>query len=146
MAGLALSATTPAQVALVASTAKTVLQLVAPTNQRLFVFRWGVFFDSVAAGASVLVKLVRQTSAGTTTSVTLVRLGPIAGSETLQSTAFYNASAEPTTTDTLDIAQGAIDVFRPQGNELIVPGGGRIAILCTANAAVNCVAKFEYNE
>lgn len=146
MAGLALSATTPAQVALVASTAKTVLQLVAPTNQRLFVFRWGIFFDSVAAGAGVLVKLVRQTSAGTATSVTLVRLGPIAGSETLQSTAFYNASAEPTTTDTLDIVQGAIDVFRPQGNELIVPGGGRIAILCTANVAVNCVAKFEYNE
>lgn len=46
MAGLVLSAITPAQTALVASTAKTVLQLVAPTNQRLFVTRWGVFFDS----------------------------------------------------------------------------------------------------
>lgn len=144
MAALPLSATT-AEIPLVASTAKTILQVVAPTNQRLKVKRWGVFFDSVAAGAGVLVKLVRQTSAGTMTSLTPVKLG-IAGSETIQSTAYHTASSEPTTTDTLDIVEGAIDVFFPAGEELVVVGGARIGIICTADTGVNVVGKIEYEE
>jgi hypothetical protein len=149
MAGILVAVTTPADVALAAATAKTVLQVAAPTNQRLELVRWGVFFDGVTSTAvPVLVELLRQTTAGTSTSATPV--AQVAGSETVQSTAGYNFSAEPTAGNILDIAkvhpQSGYEVLLPLNQQMEVPGGGRLGIRITAAAIVNCRAKIIFLE
>jgi hypothetical protein len=149
MAGIPAAATTPADVALVAATAKTILQIVAPTNQRLELLRWGVFFDGVTpTNTPVLVELLRQTTAGTSTATTPVAHG--AGTETLQSTAGYNFSAEPTAGAILDIAkvhpQSGYEVLLPLNQQIEVLGGGRLGIRVTAAQVVNCRAKLIYIE
>ena len=69
-------------------------------------------------------------------------------SETIQSTALHTATAEPTTGDILDIAevhpQSGYEVKYPIGQELIIPGGSRVGIICTnavGAVTVNCRAK-----
>lgn len=144
MSGVFFAATT-AEIALSAATAKTVLQVIAPTNQRVRVRRYSVAFDGTSATAEpVQVRVLRQTSAGTMTSLTPVKLS--AGSETLQSTAQHTATAEPTAGDVLDAfevhPQSGFDVVLPADMPIEVPGGGRIGIECTAPATVNVRAKF----
>lgn len=148
MSGLVCSAIT-SEVALAAATAKTVVQVTAPTNQRLKIKGWGVFFDSTSPTAEpVQVRLLRQTTAGTMSSLTPVKL--VAGSETVQTTAQHTATAEPTAGDVLD----AIEVHPQSGYEKIipmdvpidVPGGGRVGIECTAPAVVNVRAKIIFEE
>lgn len=148
MAGIRCIAQT-AEVALVAATAKTVLQVTAPTNQRIVVKRWGVYFDGTATNNEpVQVVLMRQTTSGTMTSLTPKAINIV--SETLQATAQHTATAEPTSGDTLDIAkvhpQTSYEVLLPLGDEIIVAGGGRIGIVCTAADAVNVIAKIWYEE
>lgn len=148
MAGILVGATT-AEIALTAATAKTVLQVVAPANQRLELKRWGVFFDGTSpTNEPVQVRLLRQTTAGTMTALTPVMLA--AGSETVQSTAQHTATAEPTAGNTLDVAevhpQSGYEVVIPFDQAIEVPGGGRLAIECTAPAAVNVRAKMMWIE
>lgn len=148
MAGLLCIAQT-AEVALTAATAKTVMQIVAPTNQRLRLKRWGVFFDGVsAADAPVQVRLLRQTTAGTMTSLTPVK--QVAGSETVQTTAQHTATVEPTASDVIDAAevhpQSGYEVIIPFDMPIEVPGGGRLGIECTAPDAVNVRAKMVFEE
>jgi hypothetical protein len=148
MAGITCIAQT-AEVALTAATAKTVLQIVAPTNQRLLVRRWGVFFDGTSGTAEpVQVRLLRQSTAGTMTSLTPVML--CAGSETVQTTAQHTATAEPTAGNILDIAevhpQSGYEVVIPFDQVIEVPGGGRLGVECTAPATVNVRAKIIFTE
>lgn len=148
MAGLICIAQT-AEVALTAATAKTVIQLVAPTNQRLKLKRWGVFFDGITSGdAPVQVRLLRQTTAGTMSSLTPVK--QVAGSETVQATAQHTATAEPTAGDVLDAAevhpQSGYEVIIPFDMPIEIPGGGRIGVECTAPNAVNVRAKLVFDE
>lgn len=148
MASIRCSAVT-AEVAL-DTAAKTVLQVVAATNQRVKVTRWGVFFDGVSStDAPVLVQLLRQTTAGTMSSLTPVKEDNL-GSESLQTTAQHTASVEPTDSDVIrrrnvHPQSGYLEIF-PLGQELIIPGGGRLAVKCTAGAAVNVVAEIGYEE
>jgi len=148
MAGLICIAQT-SEVALVATEALTVLQVKAPTNQRLKVKRWGVFFDGIDGTAEpVQVRLLRQTDAGTLSSVTPVK--QVAGSETVQATAGHTATVEPSAGDVIDVAE----VHPQTGYEVVisfdmpieVPGGGWIAIECTAPATVNVRAKIIFEE
>lgn len=148
MAGILCCAQT-VEVALVAATAKTVLQLVAPTNQRLRLRRWGVFFDGISSAAEpVQVRVLRQTTAGTMSSLTPVKL--VAGPETVQATAQHSATAEPTGGDVLDVLevhpQAGFDCLLPADLIIDVPGGGRIGIECTAPAGVNVRAKVWFEE
>lgn len=138
-----------AEIALTAATAKTVLQLVAPANQRLIVKRWGVFFDGTTSSAEpVQVRLLRQTTAGTMSALTPVRIN--AGSETLQATAQHTATAEPTASDVLDVLevhpQSGADIVFPLDMQLTVAGGTRLGVECTAPAGVNVRAKMWYEE
>lgn len=146
MAAIEFIATSGTEVALSAATAKTVLQILAPTNQRVRIVGFGLFFDgSIPNAEPVVVKLVRQTTAGTMSAVTLVKTGPVPGSESIQTQASHTASVEPTTTDILDIyeihPQAGIEKLFPLGRELVMAGGSRLGLLVTAPAAVNCVAK-----
>lgn len=131
------------------ATAETIVQLVAATNHRIRVLGWGVFFDGTSATAEpVQVRLLRQTSAGTSSSLTLVKNHP--ADETIQTTALQDFSAEPTAGDVLDVVevhpQGGYEKWFPPGYEIIVPGAGRIGIECTAPAAVNVRAKMFFEE
>lgn len=150
MAGLRVTAENTAAVALAAATAKTVLQLNAPANQRLKLQRVGVFFDgSSTTAVPVLVRLVIATTAGTNTALTLNKLVST-DDETIQSTAGENASAEPTKTTLLDQwlvhPQMGIDITYAFGQERVVAGGGRVALECTAPASVNVRGKIDFEE
>jgi len=143
MAGINVGAIT-AEVALTASTAKTTVQLVAASNHPIKVYRWGVAFDGVSTTAEpVVVTLMRQSTAGTMSALTAVKLSN--HSETLQTTAQHTATAEPTSGDVLDRVnvhpQSGFEIIFPLGQEIDVPGGGRIGIVCTAPANVNVISK-----
>lgn len=149
MAGLKVAATT-AEIALSAATAKTVIQIVAPTNQKLKVERIGLFFDGVSpTGEPVQVRVLRQTTAGTMTSLTPVKRNNGDG-ETIQGTAQHTATAEPTAGDVYDVfeihPQSGYDIFFPLGQEPLVKGGDRLGIECTAPAAVNVRCKVWWDE
>lgn len=138
-----------AEVALAAATAKTVVQLVAPSNHRVKVVGWGVFFDGTSGSAEpVQVRLLRQSSAGTMTALTPVQVRPVA--ETIQSTAQHTATSEPTAGDVIDCAevhpQGGYEVKYPLGQEPVLAGAGKVGIECTAPAVVNVRAKILFEE
>jgi hypothetical protein len=135
MAGQVLIGQT-AEILLTAATIRTVLQVLAPTNIRVKVKRWGVFFDGVSVtGEPVQVELLRQTTAGTMSALTLVKKLNL-GSETIQTTATHSAtSTEPTASDIYD----AKEVHPQQGYEYIFPLG-------TAPANVNVRAVIELEE
>lgn len=150
MAGLRITAENTAAVALSAATAKTVIQLNAPTNQRIKLQRIGIFFDGASTTATpVLCRLVIATTAGTNTALTLNKLVS-SDSETIQTTAGENASAEPTKTTLLDQwlihPQQGIDLTYAFGQEKFIVGGGRVALEITAPAAVNVRAKIDFEE
>ena len=150
MAGLRVTAENSAAVALSAATVKTILQLNAPANQRLKLQRVGVFFDgSSTTAVPVLVRLIVATTAGTNTALTLNKKVS-SDSETIQTTAGENASAEPTKTTLLDQwlvhPQQGLDLTYAFGQEHVIVGGGRVALDVTAPAAVNCRAKIDFEE
>lgn len=138
-----------APVALTAATAKTAVQIQAVTNHRVKVTGWAVYFDGIASTAvPIRARLVRQTTAGTMSVLTLVKTAN--RPETLLTTGTSNAAAEPTLGDVVDIAlvhpqQGYEVKFTP-GQEIIVGGGERIGIEVNAPAAVNVTAKIFFEE
>ena len=141
---------TTAEVALTGASEKTVLQIVAPANHRLKILSWSIFFDgtSVAAQAAVI-KLLRQTDAGTMSALTLVK-SDNSLAETLQATAQHTATIEPSADDILARKnvhpQTGYEKIFPLGQEPIVGGGDRIGIAITAPADVNVIAEIVYEE
>jgi hypothetical protein len=151
MAGIKVVATTEGEIALTAATAKTILQIVAPTNQRLLMKSFAISFDGTSSSAEpVNVELCVQSSAGTSSAGTPVKDGD-PGSETLQSTSRITITAEPTTGNILRRY-----LFHPQGGgiervfsfdeAIAIPGGTRLGLRCTAPANVNAVAHMTYEE
>jgi len=139
-----------AEVALSAAVARTVIQMVAPANHRVVLTGWGVYFDGTSANAEpVQVEIVLQTTAGTMSALTPAKKDTSLP-ETLLTTAQHSASAEPTTTDVLDVIechpQGGYEKAAPLMTEIVVGGGKRIGIRCTAPAGVNVRAKLEFEE
>lgn len=141
--------TTSGEIALSAATAKTVLQLVAPSGTILAVHGFEVSFDGVSNTAEpVIIKLMRQTTAGTVTSRTPLKTKD--RSTALAATGGENASAEPTAGDLLKTFHvhpqaGVVYPFTLDG-ELELPGGGRLGLQLTAPAAVNCLATINFEE
>jgi hypothetical protein len=145
-----------AEVAVAAATTKTVLQLQAVTH-RLKVLGWGIYFDSTnTAYEPVLVKLIRQTSAGTMSTGAAYSITD--SSTPVAAATSFNATAEPTPTasySVMDVVevhpQQGYEVKYPMGQEIIVnPGASenRIGIVCTTatGVAVNCTAKIIFEE
>jgi len=138
------------EVALVAATAKTIIQVVAPANHRVKVLRWGVFFDGVVVTAEpIQVELTRQSTAGTSVALTPVK-NDDSLAESILSTARKTFTAEPTSGDIIDVVevhpQQGYEIIYPMGQEKRCGGGNRIGIRCTAPAAVNVRAKMECEE
>lgn len=146
MAALELVATSDSQ-AITAATPETVLRIKAATNQRLKVKAYSVTVAGTSA-VDLTVRVLRQSTDGTSgTSVTPVKVEPGAD-ETIQSTAATNFSVEPTAGDVLQYKrlQGSYEKIFPLGQEIIVPGGGRLGIECTATANATVAAEFVYEE
>jgi hypothetical protein len=138
-------------VALVAATAKTVLQLVAPTNQRVAITFVGIYLDGATSTAvPVQVRILRQTTAGTSTNAPPVDVEKEL-TETIQTTAGANFSAEPTAGDvlanfTVPAYQGMYESVPPPDQQLVIQGGGRLGFECTAPAGVNVRITVQFEE
>jgi hypothetical protein len=151
MAGLIAALNAPA-IALTAATPKTVAMLTAPTNQALKIKEIRVTTDGATSTAvPVTVELGRPSSAGTFTSSTPLKRDT-ARSETVQATGGINASSEPTWTSVIHESlyvpaySGVYHYIVPFDNEILVAGGGRFGVRCTAPAGVNASATIVYEE
>jgi hypothetical protein len=142
---------TPAVVALVAATLKTVLGLNAAAGVRVAITGISISFDGNSnVAVPVLVEVYRTTTAGTATANNPVPLDSDL-TTALQLTGGTNYTVEP--------AKGArlaswlvhpqsgipLPLPLPEG-EIIIPGGLRIALVCTAPANVNCAAEIRGEE
>jgi len=129
-------------VACTVGSAKTIVQAVAPANIRVKLLGFGVAFDGIlTTGQPVGVRVLRQTTAGTMSALTPVNTNSV--SETIQTTAQYNATAEPTAGNVLYNGQihpqQALLWQYPYGAEYIIPGGGRVGIECNVVAGQSAV-------
>jgi hypothetical protein len=139
MANLNFAVTTEGEIAMAsAGTAKTILQLVAPANQKVDLRSVSVGFDGVNPSAEPnTVELVRQTTAGTMTAATPVK--DSAAAETIQTTAQKNATAEPTLGDVLrrweHHPQAGSFVEKFDKREIEMAGGTRLGLRVTCPVA-----------
>lgn len=141
------------EVALVAATAKSVLQIKAPANQRLLLKNLKFFGKQAAGGTDtpVKVRMTRSTANfGTFTAATPGKNDPNDG-ETVQSTAGSNATVEPTSpTDSglwweFQPQSGVLDP-PPFAQEIKVPGGQSVQFECTSVATPTVLLTVSYEE
>jgi len=141
------------EVALVASTAKTVLQLKAPTNQRLLIHSIRLLGKQAAGGTDPVVKVrVTRSTAnfGTGTGATPAKAVP-SDSETLQATAAANFTVEPTTPTDSGMwwevqPEGGVIEFLPPGHEIVVPGGQSVNFEMTSTGTPTLLLTLGYFE
>lgn len=110
----------------------TVAQVKAASNHRIRIERVRVSFKGTSsAEAPVLVELCRQTTAGTMTTVTPVKITD-SDPGTIQTTAQKTATGEPTTGNIkashLVHPQSSYDFVFPPGRELYVDGGDYLGV------------------
>lgn len=129
------------EVALVAATAKSVLQIKAATNQRVLLKALRFLGKQAAGGTDAVVKIrMTRNSAnfGTFSSATPGKNDPNDG-ETIQTTCGSNASAEPTSPSDSGLwwevqPQSGVIEFLPPGLEIKIPGGQSVQFECTSSA------------
>src|SRR5262249_28727855 len=138
---------------LVATVAKSILQLKAPTNQRLIIKSIRIFGKQPAGGTDtpVKIRLTRSTSAfGTFTSATPQKNDPNDG-EPLQAICGSNSSPEPTTPNDgglwweLQPQTGIIEPLAP-GQEIKVPGGQSVQFEFTSSGSPIVIIEVTYEE
>jgi hypothetical protein len=137
-------------VSLVAGTTKTIVQVVPGTNTPVRVVEIGVSFNGVTTtDVPVLVQLLRQTTAGTSSSLTLIA-DQESSSKSVVATGLKTFTAEPTTGNILrdwyitPIA-GLFVLQFPLGREVDALTS-RIALRCnapTSAVSVNAYISFE---
>lgn len=148
---MALFTVKTAEIALVAATAKTLLELTAASGHQLEITEWWIDFDGVNPAAEpVVVEVLRKTATitGASSPPSPVKLDAADGAAT--ASAKHNASAEGTDGDVLYRHEvpptlGKHVIF-PLGMEPVVATSGIIAIKATAPAGVNAIAGFGYRE
>jgi hypothetical protein len=130
---------------------KTLLQLVAPTNQRLLVKEISISFKGITStDAPILVDLLRQTTAGTMSALT-INPDDAGYDEALQATAQHTATAEPTAgvilySEEVHPQGGAFLWQAPYKAERICKGGTRLGLRVTAGVSVSALARMVYEE
>lgn len=132
------------------TSAKTLLQITAAGNHRVLIGELSISFKGTSnTAAPIRVRVLRQTTAGTMTSLTPVKLNS-ADDETIQTTAQHTATAEPTAGEVLLAEevhpQTGYTWQAPFGRELVVPGGGRLGVEVSAGADVNAIARVIFEE
>ena len=126
---------------LVASTAKSVIRVKAPSNQRAKILGYGFFFDGTSNSAQpVQIQIGRISADGTFTTATVLP-NEEELTETFQTVVGTNASAEPTYSNYLKTItvhpQLGYEYLAPMGQEIIVKGGGMLGFVVNAQAAVD---------
>ena len=129
------------EITLAASTAKTCLQVKAPTNQRVLIRKLRIMGKMAAGGTDtpVKVRMTRSTANfGTGSSVTPTKCNP-SDTETIQSTAFGTFTVEPTTPTDGGLwwevqPQSGIIEFYPDKEPIIIPGGQSVQFEATSAA------------
>lgn len=152
MAGLIGYATWPA--ANINANTLTVMQLVAPTNQRLRILGYEVSFDGTNSANAPAVVVVERQTGGTFTNnaVTPKKVNDPSGSlETLQASTKNTQTVAPTSGDTLHqfnlpVFGGTLVYPLPPGQEDMVTGGTIIGVKVTTTAQVNCNGGIRYEE
>lgn len=132
----------------------TVMQLVAPTNQRLRVTALEISFDGTnSANAPAAVTLERQTSGTFTNTSVLPKKtnDPNGVGETIQANSRNTQVAAPTSGDVMrnwfvPVFGGLVIYPFAPGQEVMVPGGSTLGVKVTATAAVNCLGGLCYEE
>lgn len=127
------------------TSAKTLLQLVAASNHAALIDEISISFNGTSNTAEpIKVDVLRQTSAGTMSSLTLVK-DPDDWDETMQTTAQHTATAEPTAGDVLMSehihAQQGYTWQAPFGREIKIGGSDRLGIRVTAPASVSAIVR-----
>mgnify|MGYP006908266904 CR=1 FL=1 len=124
---------------------KTLLQVVAASNHGVLIDEVSISFKGTSnTAAPIQVEVVRQTTAGTMSSLTPVK-DPDDTDETLQVTAQHTATVEPTEGDVLmrELVhpQTGYTWQAPFGKAIKIGGGDRLGIAVTAGADVNAIAR-----
>jgi hypothetical protein len=139
-------------VALVAATAKTVLNVIAPASFGIVLVGFEVSFDGVTAAAAPVLVEVGQCSQGGAGTPAGSPPTPVQGrGQTIAHgcTISFNYSAEPTTIVPsydwwLDPYKGVFDRMWPLGRELEQTVSKGIVARLTAPAGVNCRVSMEW--
>lgn len=136
-------------IALVAATAKTVVEISTPATRRAWIRRWWIEFDGVtAANVPVKTELARATGVITGTTITPNPVDP-AGVAAL-STVRFNATVEGTigvVNDTKRIPPtSGYEMYLDPRAYLLVPVSGFWRIRLTAAQGVNATVGIEFEE
>jgi hypothetical protein len=132
------------------TSAKTLAQIVAAANHKVLIDGVRISFNGVSSTAEpIKVDILRQTTAGTMSALTLVK-DPDDWSETMQTTAQHTATAEPTSGDVLHSQyvhpqQGTVWEFA-FSRTIAIGGGDRLGVRVTAAASVNALVEFAGEE
>ncbi len=123
---------------------ETLLQVVAATNHQIDILGWSVSFAGVTVtDEPIEVQLIRQSTAGTSSSLGLVKWED-SDSDTIDATALHDFTVEPTLGDLLTSVlvhpQGGYEIWYPAGAEPKIGGGDRMGIKVIAPAGVNPAA------
>jgi len=137
-------------ITLVAATVETLIQLVAAANHAFRVTEFSVGFDGTNnTHEPVEVELLRQTDAGTASSLTLVKADDSIA-DTLDTTAQKTFTVEPTPGDILGSwrvhPQTTLIIQAHDLAPIIVGAADRIALRATAANAVNCDVMMAFEE
>lgn len=138
--------------ALTAATAKTALQVKAPTSQRIAIQQISISFDdTVNTDKPVKVVVLRQTTAGTQSgSAATIKIKDNDIATAIQSTVLDGYTVEPTPGDFhwtgFIHPQTGVIIPLPIPGEIILAGGGRLGIQCTAPNNVNVLVSVEGEE
>lgn len=149
MAGLICTAS--AEDVALTSTYKTVMMLLAPTNQRLKLLGFGVYGDGTSASQDPIdVQVARFSTAGTASAATEVKCDDGAA-ETPQAVGTITFTAEPTVGDILAVLrvhpQSGHAEYIPFGQEYVVKGAGRIGLLARVpSGSVNVNVWMKWDE
>ncbi len=126
---------------LAAGATETVVQVVAAPNHQVKVLAWGVSFAGVGVTDEPLrAELLRQTSAGTSASLTLVKWMDSDG-DTIDASALQDFSAEPSGPAVLHPErvhpQAGFEIWFPEGREPKIGAGDRMGIRVITPSGVN---------
>lgn len=127
------------------TSAKTLLQIVAATNQKVLIDEISISFNGVSNTAEpIKVDVLRQTTAGTMSALTMVK-DPDDWAETMQTTAQHTSTSEPTAGDVLMSEhvhpQQGWTWQAPFGRAIAIGGGDRLGIRVTAAASVSAIVR-----
>lgn len=126
---------------------KTLIQLLAATNQRVKVGEVSISFNGTSnTNAPILCEVLKQTSAGTLTNTTTLVKENAGDGETIQTVGKDTATAEPTDsaavlTQEYVHPQTGFLWQAPFGGEHVIIGAGRLGLRVTAANSVTASAR-----